>query len=235
MTAIVNSTGMRPVWRDRKGPIEIRFAGRGEPRSAEDFLRQEAPAEVELAWARQIHSSRVLHARPGESGEGDVLVTRQSALALCIVTADCVPVLLSDEIRVAAVHAGWRGLVGGVLHAAVDRFPNPKRVTAWIGPAIGVCCYEVGEDVAKRIGATVHDRVIVTGQSSAKPHADLRATTAAQLREFGVLEIRHVRLCTRCEADRLHSYRRDGSAAGRNLALIWLTRSRDAADETSEP
>jgi len=234
MTSRVDSAAMRPVWRDRKGPIEIRFAGRGQPRASEDFLRQEAAPDVELAWARQIHSNRVLHARPGDSGQGDVLVTRQSALALCVVTADCVPVLLSDETRAAAVHAGWRGLVGGVLRAAVDRFPNPKRVTAWIGPAIGACCYEVGDDVAKRIGATVHDRVIVAGRSSGKPHADLRATAAAQLREYGVLEIRHVRLCTRCEADRLHSYRRDGTGAGRNLALIWLTRSRDAGDETSE-
>lgn len=210
----------RSVWSDRLGATEIRFAGRGLPVEIADFLRRQAPDDVELAWAAQIHSSRVLDARPGACGEGDALITARTDLALCVVTADCVPVLLSDGRRIAAVHAGWRGLVAGVLGAALDRFPEPHQVAAWIGPAIGVCCYEVGEDVAARLEATVPD-VAITVRSAARPHVNLRAASMAQLRARGVADIRQIDLCTRCERRQLWSYRRDGPRSGRNLALIW--------------
>jgi YfiH family protein len=210
----------RSVWRDRMGATEVRFAGRGNPVETADFLSQEAAVPVELAWAAQVHSNRILDGRPGACGEGDALFTTRAELALCVVTADCVPVLLSDGRRIAAVHAGWRGLVNGVLPAALDRFPDARRVTAWIGPAIGVCCYEVGEDVAARLAASAPDHV-VTARPGERPHADLRETAVAQLRRQGLVEIRHIDLCTRCEPQQLWSYRREGPRAGRNLALIW--------------
>jgi len=209
------------LWVDRKGDTEIRFIGR-EPSSSsmESIARRVTGANTRLAWARQVHSNRVLVANPGECGEGDALISEQLGLALCVVTADCVPVLLADGQRIAAVHAGWRGLVANVLRAAVHRFEHPQRVTAWIGPAIGACCYEVGEDVAARIAAAA-GREVISAREPGRPHADLRATATAQLEAVGITDLRHVPLCTRCEDRILWSYRRDGRGGGHNLALIW--------------
>ncbi|MBV8202521.1 MAG: polyphenol oxidase family protein, partial [Acidobacteria bacterium] len=82
--------------------------------SREQVLARLTAEPPQVAWARQVHSARVLLARPGESGEGDALVSRGSGLALSIVTADCVPVLLAGPRAIAAAHAGWRGIAAGV-------------------------------------------------------------------------------------------------------------------------
>ena len=101
----------------------IAFAGRATPparRPAREASREQVLAQLTgeqraVAWARQVHSARVLPARPGECGEGDALVSRGGGLALSIVTADCVPVLLAGPGAIAAAHAGWRGIAAGVV------------------------------------------------------------------------------------------------------------------------
>ena len=144
-------------------------------------------------------------------------------MALCVATADCVPVVLGAGDGVAAVHAGWRGVVAGVVDRAVGALAvavGERPVAAWIGPAIGPCCYEVGEDVASRVVAASATGVARRGRG-ARPHLDLVAAVEIQLRGAGVEAIERLGPCTRCAPELLYSYRRDGAAAGRNLTYAW--------------
>jgi len=204
----------------------VRFTGRGAPKtpreSRREVLDRISPASLELAWLRQIHSNRVLEAQPGLTAEGDALWTDQRGLALCIATADCVPIVIAAADRVATVHAGWRGIIAGIVSAAVDVFPEPARLTAWIGPAIGACCYEVGEDVATRIAESASPKVI-NANTGHRPHADLSKAVEIQLSRLGVEDIRRLGECTACDCDRLWSYRREGPGAGRNLTFAWIS------------
>ncbi len=168
----------------------------------------------------QVHGATVLAAREGNCGEGDALISTTLDLALVVVTADCVPVLLAAADKVAAIHAGWRGLVAGVIAAALAHFEEASRVTAWIGPAIGPCCYEVGEEVARPVVAQSSSAVRSRGPRG-RPHLDLPLAAEIQLARCGVGEIRRLAACTACHPRTLESFRREGTAAGRNLSLIW--------------
>jgi hypothetical protein len=218
------------VWRASAPGIEIRFVGRRIDGAPVDQPRHEVLAAVDterpVAWAKQFHSARVLEATAGRCGEGDALVGGRDGTALSVITADCVPILISAGPHLAAIHAGWRGLAAGVVQAAVDRLlpaaPDPSTWTAWIGPSIGACCYEVGEDVAARVAAATTDRAVIT-PGPGRPHLDLPVATIAQLARAGVGLVRPVLWCTRCETTRLHSYRREGQSTGRNVAFIWRT------------
>ncbi len=227
-TAMENVAGV-PGWRDRSAAAEVRFLGR-----SADGGRS---PEIAAAWVgegraratmRQVHGAAVLAGRPGDCGEGDALVTTLPGLALEVVTADCVPILVAADGQVAAIHAGWRGLVGGVVAATLKSFGDPARATAWIGPAIGACCYEVGEEVAGPVVALASAAVLAPGKRG-RPHLDLGLAAEIALERCGVGEIRRLGLCTACHPQTLESYRRDGRAAGRNRSLIWLRRG--AADQ----
>ena len=172
------------------------------------------------SWLQQIHSARVLTvSSPGCAGEGDALVTDRAGLALEVVTADCVPVLLAGRGRVAAVHAGWRGLAQEVVAAAVRRFASLPEI-AFIGPAISGAVYEVGEEVAAQIAAVSGEEAVLEGRRG-RPHVDLQRAASIQLERLGISDVRTLELCTLGRADILHSYRRDGAGAGRNRSLIW--------------
>lgn len=208
------------VWRARRGDVEVRFTGRGPDGERADVLGRIEAGAPPVAWARQIHSAIVLPARPGRCGEGDAVYGDAPDLALSVITADCVPVLLAGpDGRLAAVHAGWRGLVGGVITETLKAAGGGPGWTAWIGPTIGSCCYEVGEDVAEQVRAASGPEAVVPGPS--KPHLDLVAAARRQLADAGVTEVHPVPACTRCDAERLYSYRREGKGAGRNVAFIW--------------
>jgi len=205
------------LWRGALGEARWALQGRGAP-PRDDPSAQRALG-LEMAWLRQVHSARVLDAaRAGCAGEGDALVVAHGGLAATVAIADCVPVLLAGAGRAAAVHAGWRGLAGGVVPAAARRFAVRA---AWIGPAIGPCCYEVGEDVAAAV-VTASAASVRRAGPSGRPHLDLQLAAACQLEALGVREIQVLRHCTRCRAEWLESHRRDGARAGRNLASIWL-------------
>jgi YfiH family protein len=209
------------TWKARHGDVEVRFTGRGPTSDREEILRSIESAAPPLAWAKQIHSAVVLPAQAGSCGEGDAVYTGDPDLALSVVTADCVPVLVAGPAGLAAIHAGWRGIAGGVIPAALDRMTgDPAERTAWIGPAIGPCCYEVGEDVAARVVAASTSEFARPG-SNGKPHLDLQAAARHQLAAGGVRQVFVVPVCTRCDTEKLWSYRREGKAAGRNMAFIW--------------
>ena len=175
----------------------------------------------EFATLHQIHSDICVAARgrTGLLGDGDALLENTPGHMVAVKTADCIPILLVDEEHraVAAVHAGWRGTVLGILQHALrgmrEEFgARPARVYAAIGPGIGKCCYDVGAEVATQFGET------------GPCHIDLAEANRRQLAGAGVPEpqIYAARLCTRCGAEDFHSYRRDKEQAGRMLSFIGV-------------
>jgi len=178
-----------------------------------------------LAHLRQIHSSTAIEASEGLSGEADALFTDRTDLAMVVATADCLPVVLSGLRQSAVIHAGWRGLEAGILRRTLDRLVEPREtIAAWIGPGIGVCCYEVGLDVALRVASRSSSEVMVHQESGAI-HLDLLRAAREQLSAAGVRRIDCLALCTHCQAERLWSYRREGPGAGRNWTFAWRSSS----------
>lgn len=209
-----------------RGPVRFRLYGKplaiGSHRATETTIVEDLRARgLEIARLRQSHSPRVLEARPGDCGAGDALVTSRANLALRIVTADCVPVLLLSDRRVAAIHAGWRGIRSDIVSATIAAWGDPPPEAAIIGPAIGPCCYEVSNDVAREVArASGSAEVVVAGEP--RPHLDLALAVEHQLARESIQAVLRVGGCTRCEAERLWSYRREGQRAGRNLAFVWI-------------
>ncbi|HEV8581678.1 MAG TPA: peptidoglycan editing factor PgeF [Thermoanaerobaculia bacterium] len=209
------------IWKARHDGVEVRFTGRGPSNDRAESLRRIEPKALPLAWAKQVHSAAALPARPGDCGEGDALFTEEAGLVLSVVTADCVPILIAGPQSLAAIHAGWRGIAGGIVAATLERLQGPSGDwTAWVGPAIGACCYEVGEEVAERVVAASGPEVAVSGPAG-RPHLDLPQAARLQLAAAGVAEVIVLPRCTRCDEATLWSYRREGKRAGRNLAFIW--------------
>jgi YfiH family protein len=177
----------------------------------------------QMASLDQIHSARVLRAdRVGRAASADALIANIPGLAISIRTADCLPILLADpEHRaIAAVHAGWRGSAGEIVRRALDSMraefdTSPERIIAAIGPGIGKCCYEVGEEVARKFGLGVAGKL------------DLAAINREQLISAGIpaSQIDTLGLCTMCDPGRFHSYRRDGDAAGRMVSFVRIQNS----------
>jgi polyphenol oxidase len=216
------------VWHATLENLNVRFTGRGGISGTAQIVAVLAP-QLAVAWPRQVHSSTILHASAaGCCGEGDAVLTDRPGLAAAVVTADCVPVLLAVRGvlgAVAAVHAGWRGLVAGIVPAAVARLrAEPDSLIAWLGPAIGPCCYEVGEEVASRFESNGLPAAVLRPPArrtnGVRPHIDLWLAATLQLRAAGLQRIHTCRVCTSCD-ERLWSYRRDGPSAGRNVGFLW--------------
>ena len=163
-----------------------------------------------LALNRQVHSTLVHRAEAGARGEpGDGLWTDERGLPVLAMTADCLPIALVRDggaPAVAVLHAGWRGLLGGIVAAGVEAVGG--RVRAAIGPAIGPCCYEVGAEVAEPFAAAFGEEV-VEGRNLDLWHAAERA-----LRDAGVDWVERFAVCTACNPDRFFSHRRTGKPRG---------------------
>jgi YfiH family protein len=163
--------------------------------------------------------------------EADAIVSGQVGVGVAIVTADCVPILLADRHAgvVAAVHAGWRGLASGVIRtsvAALSRLgADPSRLAAVVGPYIGACCYEVDEPVLAAFTARFETLMRQVTRPTRAGHArlDLGAFATAELVSVGLARANigsFAGMCTSCDRDRFHSYRRDGGQAGRMLHFV---------------
>ena len=187
-----------------------------------------------LFQTRQVHGRAVLRAHDDAKAmterEADALVAEAgSGATVGMRVADCVPILLGDHVRghVAAVHAGWRGVVANVLGAAIDDLARlgtkPGDLACAIGPCIGACCFEVGADVGAQIAEATAEAVIARrDEARGKAYVDLRLAVRTQLRARGIPNemIEDVGGCTRDDAEAYHSYRRDGDASGRLLGVI---------------
>jgi YfiH family protein len=190
---------------------------------------------VQVVVPRQVHGIRIatITAPPDTAPEADGLLTATPGFAVGITTADCVPLLLFEErARIAAaVHAGWRGTLAGIVTEAVAavraRTPTSShQLRAAIGPAAGPCCYEVGPEVRAafedRYGAAFVAPAFTTPRT--RPHLDLRVLVRAQLEAAGLAAsaIQTLGPCTVCDSA-FASYRRDGWGAGRQLSFVGWT------------
>jgi polyphenol oxidase len=170
-----------------------------------------------VSMTRQRHSAIVHRGGQGETPDGDGVWTDTHGEAVLQLAADCVPIALArtGDARpaVAVLHAGWRGILAGVVAAGVDAL-GPGTVAAAIGPAIGPCCYEVGAEVAERFGPEV-----MRGRN-----LDLWAAAERALRAAGVERIERIDLCTACHPDLFFSHRRDHGVTGRQGVIARVTR-----------
>ncbi len=187
----------------------------------------------QLQITRHVHGTSVW--KVGEPlpdpAEFDGLVCDRPGPVLGAFAADCIPLLFADpEARViGAAHAGWRGTVGGVAKNVVARMvecgARADRIRVALGPSIGPCCFEVGPEVVAQFRETFGDVPGMVVRGPNKDHIDLRVTTRALLERAGVRpeHIDDRPPCTRCEADRFFSYRRDGLEGGVHMAFIGMT------------
>ncbi len=189
-------------------------------------LRQVAALPSEPRWLEQVHGvavvdagAKVMHVPQADGAWSD-----RAGVVCAVMTADCLPVLLCDRAghQVAAVHAGWRGLLAGVIEAAVARFDGGgEAVLAWLGPAIGPTAFEVGDEV--RAAFVARDGAAAAAfapSSGGRWYADLFLLARQRLHGCGVAAIHGGGDCTFSQPDRYYSYRRDGTT-GRMASLIW--------------
>lgn len=228
---VLKGAGGGALFKPQPVPREAIVAAIGLPGASLHLARQVHGAGVLEVPSQQAEPAAGAGERPAPARdtqappeEADALIARAPGHAAGVATADCLPILLAtEEGACAAVHAGWRGLLAGVIEAALARLGG-HAVQAAIGPAIGPCCFEVGPDVALRFTERFPDAPGLTRQgASGKSRVDLPAAALAVLREGGVdpSQVRRADLCTRCgPPELLESYRRDGKAAGRMIALI---------------
>jgi YfiH family protein len=189
-------------------------------------LRQRLPAEP--GWLKQVHSARVVELGGAPNPEADAAFTRQAGRVCAVLTADCLPVLLCDRAGsvVAAAHAGWRGLAGGVLEATVAAMQvPPQEILVWMGAAIGPQAFEVGDEVREAFVAQHPEAAVAflphPASIPGKWLADIYQLARIRLGRAGVPAVYGGGRCTFSEADSFYSYRRDG-VTGRMAALIWL-------------
>ncbi|WP_233702297.1 peptidoglycan editing factor PgeF [Iodobacter ciconiae] len=190
------------------------------------IVRQYLPADP--IWLSQVHGVQVVDAATARQNAEADAITAHTVNAVCaVMTADCLPVLLCNQAGtvVGAAHAGWRGLCGGVIEAAIKQMNiPPDTLMAWLGPAIGPRAFEVGAEV--RAAFMAHDN---TSASAFKPSAntgkwlvDIYLLAKQRLQASGVHAIYGGDYCTVTDSDRFFSYRRD-QCTGRMASLIWLT------------
>ncbi len=197
----------------------------------ENFARFAVAAGIDPARhfeVSQVHGASVVTVHDGDdpvvvrTHQADALVSRSAGVSVGVRTADCVPVLLGDRTtgHAAAVHAGWRGVVANVVAEAVHALgASPKNIVAAIGPSIGPCCFEVGDEVAIALASAAGDGIVLR-KGLSNPHVDLWRAIEHQLRAAGVSVIDTLGRCTACETELFFSYRRDGQRSGRMLSSI---------------
>jgi polyphenol oxidase len=201
------------------------------------------PEHASIVSVKQVHGTDILilegqgqsaRVEAGREAGWDALVTNQPEVVLTVRTADCVPVLLHDPVQgvVAAVHAGWRGTMAGIVALTVTRMvqrfgSKPRNTRVGIGPSIGPCCYEVDAVVLDALRRTGVDyRRVVNDTVDGKGMLDLGALIRFQAETAGVPSgsIDRVELCTGCHPDMFYSYRRDRAVVGTMVSGVMLLR-----------
>ena len=206
--------------------------------------RQQLAAALDLSeqnfqWLEQVHGTCLVEALDKRSvPQADGVYTSEQNHVCVVMTADCLPVLMCDAqgTRVAAVHAGWRGLAAGILELAVEQFPNPEEVLTWFGPAIGPSHFEVGQDVYDAYvehnrhaqSAFIPKPLMEQGVSKRKYAekkylADIYQLAKQRLHSVGVDQVYGGQHCTVSEPELFYSYRRDGAHTGRMASLVYLS------------
>lgn len=245
-----------------KTDFTIGSAAADEANNLQRFAKAIGAEAWRVARVRQVHSD-IVHTLRGKADSseppaGDGLITNAPGVLVAVLTADCVPVLVADAPHraVGAFHAGWRGTLARIVEKGIgtmqrDFGTDPRDIVAAIGPAIGVCCYEVGEEVTEKFETQfayagelfqevanldpvrrkyplmfMNMRAPGHGEPPSRPHLNLIEANRRQLLDAGVHQenIDVLGLCTSCHSDLLHSYRKQGDKAGRMVAGIGFAR-----------
>ena len=189
-------------------------------------LAQDLELPGEPLWLEQVHGTRVVDAggaQPGEQADGSFTHTRNRVCA--VMTADCLPLLLCDKSgsRVAALHAGWRGLAAGIIERGMEQLAVPgEELIVYLGPAIGPSVFEVGDEVREQFCR--QDDVAAEAFRKAGPNkwlADIYLLARQRLHQRHVSQIYGGGRCTYTEAAEFFSYRRDGQC-GRMVSMVWM-------------
>jgi YfiH family protein len=195
------------------------------------LLRKQLDLTLEPVWLDQVHGTGVVYvpnnaSMPSADGTYTDIVNQPCA----ILTADCMPVLLCNQqgTQVAAVHAGWRGLCGGIISEALAQFASGDQIMAYLGPAISAKHFEVGAEVrlaflSKAVTNNQKYSVKKAFVETSQGHylADLYALARAELTQRGVTQVYGGEFCSYSQSDLFYSYRRE-KVCGRNASLIWL-------------
>ncbi len=189
--------------------------------------------DAQFQWLRQVHGNEpAIVLQPGEAPEADSLISSAPGIALCVLTADCLPIFVcnrsGDEVGI--VHAGWRGMSAGIIENTLAAMRSePEDLLIWLGPAIQSCHYEVGKDVREAFLDCAVDSCEQRQFKSAfaslgkqgKYYADLTRIARVKLLRLGAASISGGTHCTHCNASRFYSHRRDGPC-GRMANLICI-------------
>ncbi|MEZ8069320.1 peptidoglycan editing factor PgeF [Vibrio sp. FF145] len=194
------------------------------------WLKQQSNMPTAPVWLNQTHSTDVVTVLEPVANvlDADGAFTTAKGVVCSAMTADCLPVILTDTkgTQVAAVHAGWRGLAGGILENAVAKFSNldsENQIIAWLGPAIGKGAFEVGNDVLDAF-VRFDPQAKLAFKAKSEPGkwlANMSQLATQRLMKVGVTSVTDSNLCTYADSDAFYSYRRDG-ITGRQATFIWL-------------
>jgi len=184
----------------------------------------------EPMWLNQTHSATMVQVKDAQSAllnnEADGAWTQSHDTVIAVMTADCLPVVISDSsgTRLAVVHAGWRGLAEGILDNALSVFPKDATLHAWLGPAIGPQHFEVGEEVRKAFLSRrdSHDSAFVKTNQKGKYLANLYAIATSELQTDHDVSVSGGEYCTYEQQQWFHSHRRDGKRSGRMVTVAWI-------------
>jgi len=180
----------------------------------------------EPRWLRQVHGTKVVNWNDDQLSdtEADAIISHHPGQVCAVLTADCLPVLFCNEggTKVAAAHAGWRGLATGILETMVASLDcHPAELMVWLGPAIGPKTFEVGNDVYDAFVSLNTDNAHAFAPHGDRWLADLYDLARLALKRTGIERISGGQFCTCTDKDRFFSYRRDGQT-GRMATVIWL-------------
>lgn len=195
------------------------------------IIKEMLDLPAEPVWLDQIHSHRAVKAaKTADLQQADASYTDQSGVVCAVMTADCLPLLVcsADGAHIAAIHAGWRGLLAGVIGNTITAMKSPLYkmgargdLLVWLGPAIGPDCFEVGAEVKEAfLEKSAAYRHAFKGQSGGKWLADIYQLARIELAALGITDVYGGTYCTVTEHERFYSYRRDAQT-GRMATLIW--------------
>ena len=174
-------------------------------------------------WLEQVHGNRVIKVDPlTQLEQADASYSDQAGVVCTVMTADCLPILLAttEGTKIAAIHAGWRGLLAGIIRHTVEAL-DTSNLLAWLGPAIGPDCFEVGSDVRNAfVNKTAKFATGFKQKNQNKYLADIYQLATIELATMGVTQVYGGGFCTVTDKKRFYSYRRDGET-GRMATLIW--------------
>lgn len=181
----------------------------------------------EPVWLKQVHGIQVADAATAlHHAEADAIFSNQKNQVCAVLTADCLPLLFCNQIasKVAAAHAGWRGLAEGVIEQTVEALQeSPDDIMVWLGPAIGARCFEVGQDVYDTFVSQTTEAALAFTKTDAEHYlADIYQLARLRLKNLGIEKVYGGGLCTYSDEERFYSFRKN-KITGRMASMIWIS------------